>query len=63
MDRSPNEKPFRSATKSLGNATVMAIVDNMQRISDTVWELPPSYKQGMRAGSDYRDGKADAPSG
>jgi hypothetical protein len=48
MDRSPNEKPFRSATKSLGNATVMAIVDNMQRISDTVWELPPSYKQGMR---------------
>src|SRR5213596_322966 len=26
----------------------MAIVDNLQKISDTVWELPPSYKQGMR---------------
>ena len=26
----------------------MAIIDNVQKISDTVWELPPSYKQGMR---------------
>src|SRR5437879_5647455 len=26
----------------------MAIIDNLQKISDTVWELPPSYKQGMR---------------
>jgi hypothetical protein len=26
----------------------MAIIDNMQKISDTVWELPPSYKEGMR---------------
>lgn len=26
----------------------MAIVDSVQKISDTVWELPPSYKEGMR---------------
>jgi len=26
----------------------MAIVDNVQKISDTVWELPASYKEGMR---------------
>src|SRR5436189_5188519 len=26
----------------------MAIIDNLQKISDTVWELPASYKQGMR---------------
>jgi hypothetical protein len=26
----------------------MAIIDNLQKISDTVWELPPSYKEGMR---------------
>src|SRR2546426_2198579 len=26
----------------------MAIVDNVQKISDTVWELPSSYKEGMR---------------
>jgi tRNA-splicing ligase RtcB (3'-phosphate/5'-hydroxy nucleic acid ligase) len=26
----------------------MAIIDNLQKISDTVWELPVSYKQGMR---------------
>jgi hypothetical protein len=26
----------------------MAIVDSLQKISDTVWELPPSYKEGMR---------------
>ena len=26
----------------------MAIIDTLQKISDTVWELPPSYKQGMR---------------
>ena len=26
----------------------MAIIDSLQKISDTVWELPPSYKQGMR---------------
>ena len=26
----------------------MAIIDNLQKISDTVWELPSSYKQGMR---------------
>jgi len=27
----------------------MAIPDSLQRISDTVWELPGSYKTGMRA--------------
>ena len=26
----------------------MAIIDSLQKISDTVWELPPSYKEGMR---------------
>ena len=26
----------------------MAIIDNLQKISDTVWELPATYKQGMR---------------
>src|SRR6476646_4461735 len=26
----------------------MAFIDNLQKISDTVWELPASYKQGMR---------------
>ena len=26
----------------------MAIIDNLQKISDTVWELPTTYKQGMR---------------
>jgi tRNA-splicing ligase RtcB (3'-phosphate/5'-hydroxy nucleic acid ligase) len=26
----------------------MAIIDNLQKISDTIWELPASYKQGMR---------------
>src|SRR6266511_4671555 len=26
----------------------MAIIDNLQKISGTVWELPPSYKEGMR---------------
>src|ERR1700740_110856 len=26
----------------------MSIIDNVQKVSDTVWELPVSYKQGMR---------------
>jgi len=26
----------------------MAIIDNLQKISDTVWELPATYKDGMR---------------
>jgi tRNA-splicing ligase RtcB len=26
----------------------MAIIENLQKISDTVWELPANYKQGMR---------------
>src|SRR5512133_127700 len=26
----------------------MAIIDNLQKVSDTVWELPASYKEGMR---------------
>src|SRR5436190_5667107 len=26
----------------------MAIIDNLQKISDTVWELPATYKNGMR---------------
>ena len=26
----------------------MAIIDNMSKVSDTVWELPASYKDGMR---------------
>jgi len=26
----------------------MAIIDSLQKISDTVWELPASYKEGMR---------------
>ena len=26
----------------------MAIIDKLQKISDTVWELPASYKEGMR---------------
>src|SRR5216110_2096917 len=26
----------------------MAIIDHMQKISDTVWELPTSHKEGMR---------------
>jgi hypothetical protein len=29
----------------------MAIIDNLQKISDTVWELPTSYKEGMRVPS------------
>jgi hypothetical protein len=26
----------------------MAIIDNLQNISDTIWELPTTYKAGMR---------------
>ena len=26
----------------------MATIDKLQKISDTVWELPATYKQGMR---------------
>jgi tRNA-splicing ligase RtcB len=26
----------------------MAIIDNVQKVSDTVWELPVTYKDGMR---------------
>jgi tRNA-splicing ligase RtcB (3'-phosphate/5'-hydroxy nucleic acid ligase) len=26
----------------------MAIIDNLQKISDTVWELPATFKEGMR---------------
>ena len=26
----------------------MAIIDSLQRISDTIWELPATYKEGMR---------------
>src|SRR2546421_10801859 len=26
----------------------MAITDTLQKISDTVWELPATYKEGMR---------------
>jgi len=26
----------------------MAIIDHLQKISDTIWELPTTYKQGMR---------------
>ena len=26
----------------------MGIIDNLQKVSDTVWEIPPSHKQGMR---------------
>src|SRR5262249_49543562 len=26
----------------------MDIIDNLKKVSDTVWELPPSYKDGMR---------------
>src|SRR2546430_4771420 len=26
----------------------MTIIDNLQKISDTVWELPATYKDGMR---------------
>src|ERR1044071_4140661 len=26
----------------------MAIIDSLQKISDTIWELPATYKQGMR---------------
>jgi tRNA-splicing ligase RtcB len=26
----------------------MAIIENLQKISDTIWELPASYKNGMR---------------
>src|SRR5438046_10210783 len=26
----------------------MAVIDNLQKISDTVWELPATYKDGMR---------------
>ena len=26
----------------------MAIIDTLQKISDTVWQLAPTYKQGMR---------------
>src|SRR5438045_8405568 len=26
----------------------MAIIDSLKKISDTVWELPATYKEGMR---------------
>src|SRR4029453_9292278 len=26
----------------------MAIIDNLRKVSDTVWELPVTYKDGMR---------------
>ena len=26
----------------------MPIIDSLQKISDTIWELPATYKQGMR---------------
>ncbi len=42
----------------------MAFIGNLQKISDTIWELPASYKQGMRVPARiYRDGKAGARDG
>jgi tRNA-splicing ligase RtcB len=29
----------------------MAIIDSLKKISDTVWELPATYKEGMRVPS------------
>src|ERR1043166_6258764 len=26
----------------------MAIIDSLQKLSDTIWELPATYKEGMR---------------
>src|SRR4029453_14379290 len=26
----------------------MTIIDNLRKVSDTVWELPATYKEGMR---------------
>ena len=26
----------------------MPIIDSLQKISDSIWELPASYKEGMR---------------
>ena len=26
----------------------MASLESLQRVSDTIWEIPPSYKTGMR---------------
>ena len=44
--------PARLSTQSKtifgGHARHMAIIENLQKISDTVWELPSSYKAGMR---------------
>src|SRR6266516_2921492 len=44
--------PARLSTQSKTifwwDARHMAIIDNLQKISDTVWELPATYKQGMR---------------
>src|SRR5204862_98881 len=39
---------FPIARKKFREPIVMAIIDNVQKISDTIWELPASYKQGMR---------------
>ena len=42
----------------------MPTIDSLQKISDTVWELPANYKQGMRVPAlDYRDGKARSRNG
>jgi hypothetical protein len=48
MDRSAREKASRSPVKHLENAIDMAIIDKLQKISDTIWELPATYKEGMR---------------
>jgi tRNA-splicing ligase RtcB len=48
MDRRFHEKASRSPAKPLENAIVMAITDKLQKISETVWELPSSHKEDMR---------------
>ena len=30
------------------HARHMAIIDKLEKVSDTIWELPANYKQGMR---------------
>jgi hypothetical protein len=42
----------------------MAIIDNLQKISDTVWELPGELQaRHARAGADHRDGETGARNG
>ena len=48
MDRSKRET-FRSGRKTCRKSNRMAITDNIEKISDTVWESPSTYTDTLRS--------------